>query len=138
MVKSWEEKKRTPAIKLLNKAQVTAAKSGSTPKKGKGGRQPERGGVKLTGLLGALVKHRNPNKGHQARFRVYCRKTLGFEILFPNTSNNRYQSHGYATTEIVHHRQLYIDFHQQIVESPISPCSTGDRGASLTGGYNEL
>jgi len=28
--------------------------------------------------------------------------------------------------------------HQQIVESPISPCSTGDRGASLTGGYNEL
>ena len=110
MVKSWEEKKRTPAIKLLNKAQVTAAKSGSTPKKGKGGRQPERGGVKLTGLLGALVKHRNPNKGHQARFRVYCRKTLGFEILFPDTSNNRYQSHGYAATEIVHHRQLYINF----------------------------
>ena len=40
--------------------------------------------------------------------------------------------------------QDFVDFldevreHQQIVESPISPCSTGDRGASPTGGYNEL
>ena len=112
MARSWEEKKKTPPIKLLSKAQETAAESGhsSAPKKGKGGRQPESSGVKLTGILGALVKHKNPKKGHQARFRVYCRKTLGFEILFPDTSNNRYQSHGYAATEIVHHRQLYIDF----------------------------
>ena len=110
MARSWEEKGRVPPIAMLSKTQVMAAKSGSAPKKGKGGRQPERGGVKLTGLLGALVKHQNPNKGHQARFCVYCRKILGFEILFPDTSNNRYQSHGYAATEIVHRRQLYIDF----------------------------
>jgi len=115
MARSWEEKKKTPPIRLLSKAQVIAAESShssvSVPKKKKrGGRQPESGGVKLTGLLGALVKDRNPKKGHQARFRVYCRKMLGFEILFPDTSNNRYQSHGYAATEIVHRRQLYIDF----------------------------
>lgn len=114
MAKSWEEKKKTPPIRLLSKAQAIAAESGHSPilspKKGKGRRQPESSGVKLTGLLGALIKDRNPKKGHQARFRVYCRKTLGFEILFPDTSNNRYQSHGYAATEIVHHRQLYIDF----------------------------
>jgi len=73
MVKSWEEKNRTPPIHLMSKAQATAAESGSAPKKGKGGRQPERGGVKLTGLLGALVKHKHRDKGHQARFRVYCR-----------------------------------------------------------------
>ena len=113
MARSWEEEKRTPPIKLLSKAQVTAAGSDGSPlapKKGKGGRQPESGGVKLAGLLGALVKNRNPKKGHQARFRVYCRKVLGFEILFPDTSNNRYQSHGYAATEIVHRRQFYINF----------------------------
>jgi len=117
MARSWEEKKMTPPIPLISKAGEIAAESGPAPKKRKGGpkkrkggRQPERGGVKLTGLLGALVKHKNPKKGHQARFRVYCRKTLGFEILFPDTSNNRYQSHGYAGTEIVLRRQLYINF----------------------------
>ena len=110
MAKSWEEKNRTPPTELLSKAQATAAESGLEPKKGKGGRKPERGGVKLTGLLGALVKHKNPNKGHQAYFCVYCRKMLGFEIFFPDTSNNRYQSHGYTATEIVHRRKFYIDF----------------------------
>lgn len=113
MARSWEAEKKTPPIKLLSKAQATAARSDGSPcapKKGKGGRQPESGGVKLAGLLGALVKNRNPKKGHQARFRVYCRKVLGFEILFPDTSNNRYQSHGYAATEIVHRRQFYINF----------------------------
>jgi len=110
MAKSWEKEGRTPPISLMSKAQATATESGSAPKKGKGGRQSDRGGPKLTSLLGALVKNKNPKKGHQARFRVYCRKVLGFEILFPDTSNNRYQSHGYAATEIIHRRQLYTDF----------------------------
>ena len=128
MARSWEaKKKRMLPVKLLSKAQETAAKSGSASKKGKSGRQPERGGVKLTGFLGALVKYRNPNKGYQARFRVYCQKMLGFKILFPNTSNNRYQSHGYAATEIVHRRQLYIDF----------LLGVQDRKA-MTGGLNHM
>lgn len=103
MVKLWEEKGRTPPVALMSKAQETASDASDVaplPKKGKGGRQPERGGVKLTDLLGALVKNKNPKKGHQDRFRVYCRKVLGFEILFADTSNNRFQSHGYAATEI--------------------------------------
>ena len=110
MARSWEEKKRTPPITMMNKSQAQAAESGVPPQKGKGGRQPERGGVKLTGLLGALLKNKNPKKGHQDRFRGFCRKVLGTEILFPDTSNNRYQSNGYAATEIVYRRQLYIDF----------------------------
>ena len=114
MAKSWEEKKRTPPIPLMSKAQETAAEPDPVPKKGKKGRRPERGGTKLTSLLGALVKNKNPKKGHQARFRVYCLKVLGFKILFADTSNNRYQSHGHAATEIVYHRQLYIDFLQNV------------------------
>ena len=113
MARSWEEEGRTPPAKLLSKAQVTATGSDGSapvPKRGKGRQQPESGGVKLTGLLGVLIKHRNPKKGHQARFRVYCQKILGFKILFPNTSNNHYQSHSYAATEIVHHCQFYINF----------------------------
>ena len=110
MAGSWEEEKRTPPIAMMSKSQALAAESGAPPQKGKRGRRPERGGVKLTDLLGALLKNKNPKKGHQDRFRGFCRKVLGTEILFPDTSNNRYQSHGYAATEIVHHRQLYIDF----------------------------
>jgi hypothetical protein len=60
---------------------TTVADSRLVPKKGKSGNLSERGGVKLTSLLGALVKHKNPKKGHQARFRVYCRKMLGVEIV---------------------------------------------------------
>ena len=110
MAGSWEVEKRTLPIMLASKAEATATKSVLAPKKGKCGRQPERGGIKLASLLGALVKHKNQSKGHQARFRIYCRKKLGFKILFPDTSNNCYQSHGYAATEIVHRQQLYIDF----------------------------
>lgn len=110
MAGSWEASGATPPIALMSKAQTADAESGSAPTKGNGGRRPERGGVKLTSLLGALVKHKNPNKGHQARFRVYCRMVLGFEVLFPDTSNNRYQSHGCAATKIIHHPQLYVNF----------------------------
>ena len=127
MAKSWEKEGKTPPISLMSKAQATATEPSSAPKKGKGGRQPERGGNKLTSLLGALVKNKNPNKGHQARFRVYCRKMLGFEVLFPDTSNNRYQSHGYAATEIVLRRQLYTDFLLNVQ----------DRKA-MTGGLNHM
>ena len=128
MAKSWEKEGRTPPISLMSKAaQATATESGSTPKKGKGGRQPERGGPKVTGLLGALVKNKNPNKGHQARFRVYCRKMLGFEVLFPDTSNNRYQSHGCAATEIVHRRQFYINFLLKVQDQK-----------AMTGGLNHM
>ena len=114
MARSWEEGKGTPPIALMSKSQETVAESGSVSEKGKGGRQPERGGVKLAGLLGALLKNKNSKKGHQDRFRTFCRKVIKTEILFPDTSNNRYQSHGYAATEIVHHRQLFIDFLQNV------------------------
>jgi len=128
MAASWEEDPDAiPPIALMSKAQAAAAESGSAPTRGKGRRRPERGGVKLASLLGALVKHRNPKKGHQARFCVYCRKVLGFEIFYPDTSNNRYQSHGYAATEIIHHPQLYIDFLRNVQ----------DRKAT-TGGLNHM
>ena len=128
MAGSWEEDSdATPPVALMSKAQTAAAASSSAPTKGKSRRRPERGGVKLTGLLGALIKHKNPNKGHQARFRVYCRMVLGFEILFPDTSNNRYQSHGCAATEIVQRLQFYIGFLQNVQ----------DRKAT-TGGLNHM
>ena len=128
MARSWEGGKVTPPIALMSKSQETAAESGlAVPEKGKCGRQPERGGVKLTGLLGALLKNKNPKKGHQDRFRGFCRRVLGAEILFPDTSNNRYQSHGHAATEIVHHRQLYIDFLQNV-----------DGQKAILGGLNHM
>ena len=72
MSKSWDEKKSAPPIALMNKAKEKAAESSLACNNGKGVRRPERGAVKLTSLLGALIKHKNPKKGHQVRFRVFC------------------------------------------------------------------
>ena len=60
-----------------------------------------RGAIKVGSLLGAPVKHKDPKKGHQNRFRAFCLRTIGTEVDFPDTTNVRYQSHGNAATEII-------------------------------------
>ena len=105
-------------IALMNKFKMVAAKSGSVPEETIV--EPgDRGGVKLTDLLGSLVKHRETKKGHQERFRAFSIEFLGIPrpVQFPDTSNNRYQTHGFAATEILHHRDLYIMFLRSIADS---------------------
>jgi len=48
------------------------------------------GAVKLTSLVGALVKNRDETKGCAEEFRVYTWDFLGREVTFPDTSNVRY------------------------------------------------
>jgi len=102
MSKWWEEAGRTPPIAMVNKFK---AESGSGGEVGRS----ERGGIKLTNLIGALVKHKDSKKGQQDRFRIFSRK-VGYEVRFPDTSNTRYQSHTCAAVEVLRHPQLYLDF----------------------------
>ena len=101
MSKWWEKAGKVPPVALSNKLK---AETGSE------GRRSDRGGLKLTCLVGALVKHKDLKKGQQDRFRVFSRTAVGFEVCFPDTSNTRYQSHTYAAAEILRHRDLYLDF----------------------------
>lgn len=101
MSKWWEDTGKTPPIALVNKFkagnEATASRS-------------ERGGVKLTNLVGALVKHKDPKKGQKDRFRTFSRNKVGYEVHFPDTSNTRYQSNTYGAAAILRHPQLYLDF----------------------------
>ena len=103
MSRWWEEAGRTPPIALMNKFKSEAGSNREVARS-------ERGGVKLTNLLGALVKHKDPKKGQQDQFRTFSRNNVGYEVHFPDTSNTRYQSHTDAAVEIVHHPQLYLNF----------------------------
>jgi len=114
MAEWWEKSGKAPPVQLTNKfmAQAIAlAPENEDPTSAKG---LGRGAIKVASLLGALVKHRDPKKGHQNRFRVFCLRAIGREIKFPDTSNTRYQSHAKAATEIIHHLQVYLDFLQDV------------------------
>ena len=108
----------TAPVALMNKFKAIAAKSGSLPEKDTV-RAGDGGGVKLTDLLGSLVKHRETKKGHQDRFRAFSIKFLEIPrpVQFPDTSNNRYQTHGLAATEILHHLGLYRAFLAFVADS---------------------
>ena len=103
MSKWWEEAGKTPPIALMNKFKAGDGSNGVA------GRS-ERGGVKLTNLVGALVRHKDPKKGQQDRFRTFSRSNVGYEVHFPDTSNTRYQSHTDGAVEILRHPGLYFDF----------------------------
>ncbi|KAF9642524.1 hypothetical protein BDM02DRAFT_3193083 [Thelephora ganbajun] len=104
-------------VALMSKYKVIAADSGSVPEENLVG-PGDRGGVKLTDLLGSLIKHREMKKGHQECFRAFSIEFLGSPrpVQFPDTSNNRYQSHGLAATEILFHLDLYLAFLQSIAD----------------------
>ena len=112
MAEWWEKSGAIPPVELMSKFKAQAVAAAVTPEnkdpasvKGSG-----RGAIKVGSLLGALVKHKDPKKGHQNRFRAFCLRAVGEEINFPDTSNTRYQSHAKAATEIIHCHALYLDF----------------------------
>ena len=115
MAESWEEGE-TPE-KLMNKHHVAAAATGSIELEKQASDDSEGGAVKLTKLVGALVRHKDAKKGHQDVFRIFCLGRLDHEIYFPDTSNIRYQSHCDAAIEICIHHNLYIDFLDSFVRN---------------------
>jgi hypothetical protein len=103
MSRWWEEAGKVPPVAMSNKFK---AENGS----GSEVCRSDRGGVKLVNLVGALVRHKDPGRGQQDRFRTYCRRAIGVEVSFPDTSNTRYQCYTYAAEEVLHHSKLYLDF----------------------------
>jgi hypothetical protein len=69
MSKWWGETGKTTPIALINKARARAGQDAQV-------HHTDRGAIKLTDLLGALVKHKVPKKGHQDLFRVFSKEYL--------------------------------------------------------------
>ena len=51
------------------------------------------GGVKATQLAGAIPNHKDDKQGHHDVFWWWWTKNVGTQMTFPDTSNNRFQSH---------------------------------------------
>jgi len=103
MSKWWEEAEKVPPVALTNKFKVETGPGSKVCRS-------DRGGVKLTNLVGALLRHRDSERGQQDRFRTFSRTVLKTEVCFPDTSNTRYQCYTRAAAEILRHRELYLDF----------------------------
>ena len=121
LVKFWKEEGLDGPVKLLSRGQEELLDRGREEKEmladvDELDDHPDNtagGAVKLTSLVGALVKNKDETKGCAEEFRVYTRDRLGHEVTFPDTSNVRYQCYGDAATEIVQHPELYVDFVNQ-------------------------
>jgi len=116
MAEWWEKSGETPPIELMSKFKAQAAAAAPENEDLSSAKGSGRGAIKLTSLLGALVKNKDRKKGHQDRFRAFCLRFLSYEIQFPDTSNTRYQSHTHAATEVIHHHDLYLDFLQDVAD----------------------
>ncbi|KAJ3819465.1 hypothetical protein F5880DRAFT_1616443 [Lentinula raphanica] len=109
MAEYWEESGKTPPLILMNKDNAAAAEIGNAAAKKRAEQVSARGGIKLTELMGLLLKNTNSKKGQQDRHGIYfeAREHLGFFTHFPDTSNTRYQSHCDGAAEIMVHLPIY-------------------------------
>ena len=81
----------------------------------------ERGAVKLTRLVGALINHKDDKKGYHDLFRHFCNAVIHHQVKFPDTSNTCYQCYCNAATELIVNRTLYVDFMAFIEYSKMTP-----------------
>ncbi|TFY81277.1 hypothetical protein EWM64_g2731 [Hericium alpestre] len=98
-------------IALFNKenAVVMADKTASTAKT-HAEQQTSRGGVKTTALAGSIFRNKDEKKGQQDNFRWFFASVLGYMVQFPDTSNTRFGLHCDASSELIVHREIYIEF----------------------------
>ena len=68
------------------------------------------GGVKLTSLAGMLFKNKNDKLGQQDTYQQFFHSRQQNIPKFPDTSNNRYQSHCAAAAQLITRLELHVKF----------------------------
>lgn len=96
---------------LYNKANaaIVADKSASSSRE-EAERVTKRGGVKTTDLAGSILRHKDYKKGQQDNYRWFFALVLGYMVQYPDTSNTRFCTHGFAAAELLVHLAVYIEF----------------------------
>ena len=110
----WTAAGLVPPVKLMNKDNARAAASGSSTAKTNAESVSQGGGTKLTSLAGAIFNHKDEKKGQGDSFQIFFERMIRYMIRFPDTSNTRYQSHCQAASELLVHREFYIQFLEQV------------------------
>lgn len=84
-----------------------------------------RGVVKSTSLMGMLFRHKEENKGYQAKYTMFL-ETHKDQLYdkkdaknFPNTSAIRYQSYSYAAAVVTKYRSLLLQLINEICDAKV-------------------
>ncbi|EJD34191.1 hypothetical protein AURDEDRAFT_176758 [Auricularia subglabra TFB-10046 SS5] len=92
----WKSRGLPGPMKLHNKDNAAAAKSGNSAAKARADDVSQEGCAKMVTLLGNLVRNKDPKKGYQRNFMTYMRAKLHRKVQFPPIHQARFQSIGAA------------------------------------------
>ncbi|KAF8164043.1 hypothetical protein K438DRAFT_1545983, partial [Mycena galopus ATCC 62051] len=119
MQAAWEAHGFTPPILLANKdnaATIALANEADSAAVERAVKASQRGGYKVVSLCGDLFRHKDTKRGHQDLHRLYFSKVKynatgeHSTVKFPDTSNNRYNTHLHGGGELLTYLPEYIDF----------------------------
>ena len=122
MMAWWKENQVEPPVLLANWDNAAVLKEKfqhtdvTTPAQERALQMTTRGGVKATQLAGEILNNKNDKKGHHDSFRWWWMTNVGKSFTFPDTSNNRFQSHCEAAAAILQHLQHFIAFLEYVKE----------------------
>ena len=110
MMAYWSKHNLKGPICLMNRNNAAAAAAGPSAAQEQAEEVSQCGAVKAASLAGGIFNHKDDKKGQHETLQIYLESKLRMRIRFPDTSNNRYQSHCEAAAVLVVHLQTYIDF----------------------------
>jgi hypothetical protein len=108
----------TPPVLLANKdnaAMIALGDKGDSVAIERALKVSQRGGHKVVSLCGDIFRHKDDKRGHQDLHRYYI--SVKFDatgehstVKFPDTSNNRYNTHLAGAAELLTYLTAYIQF----------------------------
>ena len=116
MMAWWKDNNVTAPVLLANRDNAAIlkglSKGSDTPTSAQehAFQMTSRGGVKTTQLAGDILNNKNDKKGHHDTFRLWWNNNVGVDFTFPDTSNNRFQSHCQAAAALIEHLPHFIKF----------------------------
>jgi hypothetical protein len=115
MMAWWKENNIPGPILLANRdnaAVINEESAGDeiTPAMERALQKTTRGGIKAAQLAGEILNNKNDKKGHHNAFRWWWSTNFDEEFTFPDTSNNRFQSHCEAAAVLIQYLDRFITF----------------------------
>ena len=116
MMAWWGENGVPPPVLLANRDNAAVLKDHLpdsdtvTPAQERALEMSTRGGVKAAHLAGEILNNKNDKKGHHDNFWWWWEEKFGKAFTFPDTSNNRFQSHCKAAAVLIQYLAHFIEF----------------------------
>jgi hypothetical protein len=122
MMAWWEENQIEGPVLLANRDNSAVLKDQvpdngiATPAQERALQMTTRGGAKAAKLAGDILNNANDKKGHHDNFRWWWSTNFKDPFTFPDTSNNRFQSHCEAAAVLIQYLPRFIKFLKYVQE----------------------